>query len=65
MPRIEQCYQGDDAALSPIIGTQDEQQVFDRDHEDQGPDDQREHPEDILRGGRHSVAAHETLFEGI
>jgi hypothetical protein len=36
-----------DAALTLVVGPQDERDVLDADDDDQGPDDQRQHAEDV------------------
>ena len=47
--RVQQRQQGDDAAFAAVVRTQDQQRVFDRNDQDQRPQDQRHHPEDGVR----------------
>ena len=46
MARVEQRQQRDDAAFAAVVRAQDQKRVFDRDDEDQRPQDQRHHAED-------------------
>ena len=46
---VQQRQQGDDAAFAAVVRTQDQQRVFDRDDQDQRPQDQRHHPEHGVR----------------
>ena len=50
----QQRQQRDDAAFAAIVGAQDQQRVFERDDQDQRPQDQRHHAED--RVGRQRPA---------
>ena len=50
--RVEQRQQRDDAAFAAIVRAQDQQRIFDRDDEDQRPQDQRHHAEDGVRRQR-------------
>ena len=47
--RADQRHQRQDAALAVIVGAHDEQAVFDRDGDDQRPEDQRQAAERALR----------------
>jgi hypothetical protein len=46
---MQQRQQRDDAALATVVGAQNQQRVFDRNDQDQRPEDQRHDPEDRLR----------------
>ena len=46
MARVEQRQQRDDAAFAAVVRAQDQKRVFDRDDQDQRPQDQRHHAED-------------------
>ncbi len=48
----EQRQQRDDAAFAAVIGAQNQQRVFDRNDQDQRPEDQRHHPQDCLGAER-------------
>jgi hypothetical protein len=38
-----------------IVGPQDEAQILDRDDEDEGPEDERQHPQYVVLVGRQAV----------
>ena len=46
MARVEQRQQRDDAAFAAVVRAQNQKRVFDRDDQDQRPQDQRHHAED-------------------
>ena len=46
MARVQQRQQRDDAAFAAVVRAQDQKRVFDRDDQDQRPQDQRHHAED-------------------
>ena len=51
----DQRQQRQDAAFAIVVGAQNEDDVFERDHRHQRPEDQRHHPEDV-GGGRRGMA---------
>jgi hypothetical protein len=51
-PRIQQREQGHDAALAVIIGAQDQNCVFERDDQEERPEDQRHDAHRCVGGGR-------------
>ena len=57
--------QSQDAAFAPVVGAHDEQDVFEGDHDDDGPEHQRGDAVDIVRGQRHPVIGIETFLEGV
>ena len=56
MAGAEQRQHGDDAALPPVVGPQDQHRVFQRDDEDQRPEDERYRADD-RDGGRWAASA--------
>ena len=54
--RRQQRQQRDDAAFAAIVGAHDQECIFDRDDQDQRPQDQRRHPEDSLRRDRSAMS---------
>lgn len=46
---------GHNAALTAIIRTHDKHDVFDRNDDNQGPQDERKNPEQVIRGQRNRV----------
>src|SRR5437867_3918419 len=48
MAGVQQRQQCDNAAFAAVVGAQDQKRVFDRDDEDQRPQDQRHHAEDSV-----------------
>ena len=54
--------QREDAALAVVVGPHDEDQVLDRDDDDQRPEDQRQHAEDV---GRASTAMRVRAVEAL
>ncbi len=48
--------QREDAALALVVGPHDDRDVLDRDDDQQRIDDQRQHAEDVLVGGRRRSA---------
>ncbi len=50
-------HEGEDAAFTFIVGAEDADEVFDADEEDQGPEDERDDPEDVSAGGVDVVRA--------
>lgn len=56
-----QAEEGGDAAFALVIGLHDELQVFDRDDADERPENQREQPIYVRRGGLDAVFAHALL----
>ena len=61
LDRRRQRRQRQDAALAAVVGAQDEDAVLDRDDEDQRPEDERQHAEDVLGRGGDGVRAVEAL----
>ena len=53
--RRHQGQQRQNAAFAIVVGTQNEHDVFERDHRHQRPEDQRHHPQDI-GGNRRGMA---------
>jgi hypothetical protein len=50
-PRAQEREERQDSPLAPIVSAQDQDGVFERDDEQQCPDDEREHSKHSLRGG--------------
>jgi hypothetical protein len=65
LDRRRQSGEGEDAALAVVVGAQDEDAVLDRDDEDERPEDERQHAEDV--GGRRGdgVRAVEALAQRV
>ncbi len=61
----DQRREGENAALAPVIGAQDEDEVFDRNDEEERPKDEREHPKDVGRAGMHGVLPVKALAQGV
>ena len=61
----DQCGECDHAALAVVVGPEDKGEVFERNDDRQGPEHQREHPEDIGAGRRDAVLTVEALPDGI
>ena len=59
--RMGQGHEGEDPPFSPVVGAEDEDEVLDRDDEDEGPEDQREHAQDVGRRDGDGVGAVKTL----
>ena len=57
--------EGENPPLAPVVGAQDEDDVFDADDEDERPGDQREDAHDVLRGRRDAVLLPEALTQGV
>ena len=58
--------QGENSALAVVVGTHDEDQVLDRDHEDECPEHERQNSEQV--GGNAGVLTSrgvQTLFQGV
>ena len=62
---LNQCGQRQDAALALVVGAHDDHDVFDRDHEQQGIDDERQDTKHVLVRRRHGVRAEEALAHRI
>ncbi len=63
--RAHQRHERQDAPFAPVVGAEDVDVVLERDDEDQGPDDQRHHAEDVLAGRGHPVFAVEALADRV
>jgi hypothetical protein len=59
------CNQRHDAAYSLVIGPQDEAEIFNGDHQEPCPKNQREDTKDVVSGRREALAAVKVLFQGI
>ena len=57
--------QREDAALAAVVGAQDEDAILDRDDEDQRPEDERHHAEDVLRRRGDGVRPVEALAQRV
>ena len=57
--------QREDAAFAVVVGAQDKGHVFERDHDEQRPEDEREHAEHVVRRGLDGVVAGEALAQRI
>src|SRR6185503_1313928 len=64
-PVWNQRHQRQDAALALVIRAQDEDQVFDRDDEHQGPEDQGQDADDVLSSGGDAVGGIEALAKRV
>ncbi len=53
------------AALAAVVGPHDDAEVLDGDHDDEGPEHQRQHAEDVVRARRQPVLADEALAQGV
>ncbi len=62
---LDQCGQGHDAAFALVVGSQDEDHIFQGDDHNQGPDHERYNAKNISLGGRDAVFAMKTLPHGI
>ncbi len=60
-----QRHQRHNAALALVIGTQNKRHVLERNHPDQRPEDQRQHPEYRVMRDFYTVSALKHLFEGV
>ena len=49
---LDQCHQRQDAAFAGVVRAQQQQHVFQRDQDQQAPEDQRQHAEDFGRLAR-------------
>ena len=58
-------HQGEDAAFAAVIGAHDQHDVFDRDHQDQRPEDQREDAQYLPRGDAGGFEMLHTGLEGV
>jgi len=56
-----QCKQSELAAFAPIVSTHDEDDVFDADDDDERPEDERKHTEDVFGIGNEPVLFLEAL----
>ncbi len=54
-----------DAALTPVVGPEDEQHVLERDHQHQPPDDGRDGTDEVRRIQRHAGGRAENFFHGV
>ena len=59
----QQRHQGQDAALAAVVRAHHKNQVFDGDNQNQRPDDQREHAQDVGVGYLNGVGTKETLAQ--
>ena len=64
-PGIEQCHQGDDAALPLIIGAQYKGQILDRYHQHQRPQNQRQHSQQIGPVEHRRAGTAEAFAQGV
>jgi hypothetical protein len=63
---LHQGHEGHDAALALVVGAHDEGGVFHRHHPHQGPEDQGQDAQDVVRGdGHRMVGAAEHLLHGV
>ena len=53
--------QGEDAALPLVVRAHDDRDVLDRDDQHQRVDDERQHAQHVLAGGRHGMRSEEAL----
>ena len=56
---------GHNAALTAIIRTHDKHDVFDRNDDNQGPQDERKNPEQVIRGQRNRVDSGKDFFHRV
>lgn len=63
--RRDQSGESEDPAFTIVVGPHDEEDVLDRDHDHQGPEDQREDPEDVDRVWIQTVGLAQRLPEGV
>src|SRR5207253_6009925 len=61
----DQRHQGQDSALAAIVGAHHQHEVFDRDDDDERPEDQREDAQDVLRRWDHGVMSAEAFAQGV
>ncbi len=57
----KECQEGENAALTLVVGSHDDRDVLDRDDDDQRVQDERQHAEDVVVRRRHGMRAEETL----
>ena len=57
--------QGQHTALALVVGAHHQRDVLDRDDEEERVDDERQHAEHVVVGGRHGVRAEETLAQRV
>ncbi len=62
---LDQARQGQDATLPLVVGAHDHGDIFDRDDQEQRPEDQREHPENCRLAERQAAACAERLPQGV
>ncbi|MBS1246794.1 MAG: hypothetical protein H6R47_993 [Proteobacteria bacterium] len=62
---LHQCHERHDAALALVVSAHDEHHVLHRHHDDERPEDQRQHAEHVGRRHLHGVRAMECLFHGV
>jgi hypothetical protein len=62
---VQQRQQGQTAALPPVVGPHDDDDVFDRHDDGDGPEDQRQHAQDMQPVERQRMRAGERFLHGI
>ena len=63
--RKGQGQQREDSAFALVVGSKHVDQVFDGHDQQQGPEDERYHPEDIASAHRRSMTGCEAFLEGV
>src|SRR5207302_7293178 len=57
--------EGEDATLAAVVGAQHVDLVLERDDDDERPEDERQHAEDVGGADRHAARGVEALVDGV